>query len=180
MNPAVGVLSDGAVVVTWSSYGQDGSMQGIFGQRLSANGARIGGEFQVNQFSPFNQRTPTIVGLSNGRFVVTWVSEQKRFENSIDVYGRVFGGGVEPNGNEFLVNTATNICANPALTALPDGGFMVGWSERDIANRNNAWDVYVRRFGTSGQASGAAAKLNTHSRGNHYAPQIASLAETSD
>ena len=178
MNPAVAVLSDGAVVVTWSSYGQDGSMQGIFGQRLSASGVRMGGEFQVNQFSPFNQRSPAIAGLSSGRFVVTWVSEQKRFENSVDVCGRVFGSGAEPIGNEFVVNAATNICANPAVTSMPDGGFMVGWSERDIANRNNAWDVYARRFGTSGQAGGVAAKLNTHSRGNHYAPQMASLAET--
>jgi hypothetical protein len=173
MNPAVAVLSDGSVVVTWSSFGQDGSMQGIFGQRVSASGAKIGNEFAVNQYSRYNQRTPSVAGLPKGRFAVVWISEQARFENSIDVYGRVMSLEAGQNGNEFLVNTGTNICANPIISALPDGGFMVGWSERDVGNLSNAWDVSVRSYNAAAQTRAASTKVNSHSNGNHYAPQIA-------
>lgn len=178
MNPAVAVLSDGSVVVTWSSFGQDGSMQGIFGQRLSSSGVKMGGEFAVNQYTRYNQRTPSVVGLPNGRFAVVWISEQERFENSIDVYGRVMSAEVGQNGSEFLVNTGTNICANPILSPLPDGGFMVGWSERDLGNLSNAWDVSVRSYNANAQPRGASTKVNIHANGNHYAPQIAGNGES--
>jgi len=178
MNPALAVLSDGSVVVTWSSFGQDGSMQGVFGQRLSGSGAKLGSEFAINQYTRYNQRTPSVVGLLNGRFAVVWISEQARFENSIDVYGRVMNVDAPQSGAEFLVNPGTNICANPTISALPDGGFMVGWSERDIGNLANAWDVKVRSYGPNAQPRGASAKVNSHANGNHYAPQIAGNGES--
>ena len=45
----------GAILVVWHSVNvvmgrdQDGSGFGIYGQRLNAAGAKVGGEFQVNQ-----------------------------------------------------------------------------------------------------------------------------------
>jgi hypothetical protein len=177
MNPTVAVLPSGSVIVAWSSWGQDGSMQGAFAQALSSAGEKIGTEFQVNQFTAFNQRTPAVASLSNGNFVVAWVSEQNRFENSIDIYARIFGSGREPLQNEFLVNSSTNICANPVVNPLPGGGFMIGWSQRDIGNLAGGWDVEVRPFDSTGKAVGTAVKVNTHVNGNHYAPQIASVGE---
>ena len=38
----------GNFVVTWSSYNQDGSSSGIYGQRYDAAGTALGGEFQIN------------------------------------------------------------------------------------------------------------------------------------
>lgn len=178
VNPAVGMLSDGSIVVVWSSFGQDGNMQGIFGQRLSSSGAKIGGEFPVNQFTRYNQRTPSVTGLPNGQFAVVWISEQERFDNSVDVYGRVMSGEAASSRNEFLVNTGTNICANPMVSSLPDGGFMVGWSERDIANLANGWDVNVRSYNASAQPRIASKKVNSHINGNHYAPQIAGSGDS--
>lgn len=178
MNPAVAVLPDDNVIVTWSSYGQDGSMQGVFARALSSAGERVGGEFQVNQHSPFNQRTPAVAALSQGGFVVAWISEQKRFENSIDVYARIYDAGRAPLQDEFLVNVGTNICANPVLNAFSKGGFMVGWSQRDIASRQNGWDVFVRSFNPEAAPAGEPVKVNMHVNGNHYAPQIAGEADT--
>lgn len=178
MNPTLTVLTDGTIVVVWASYGQDGSMQGIYGQRMSASGAKVGNEFQVNQFTRYNQRTPSICSLNSGQFVVAWVSEQQRFENSIDIYGRVFGSDVGSTGSEFLINSSTNICANPNLSQLQDGGFLVGWSERDIANRDNGWDVFIRSYNNAAQARGEVTKVNRHSNGNHYAPRIAGVGDS--
>ncbi len=48
INPSVATLADGSVVVVWACDGEDGNMQGIFGQRFSATGTKLGGEFQIN------------------------------------------------------------------------------------------------------------------------------------
>jgi hypothetical protein len=173
-DPAVAVLADGTTVVTWSSFGQDGSLQGVFGQLLSQDGSKSGGEFQVNQFTRANQRNPVVAALGAGKFLVAWVSEQQRFENSVDIYGRLFSQTSGPLGSEFLINSEPNVCANPELSPLPDGGVMVGWSERNLSVLDNAWDVFIRAFDTTGKASGAAVKANTHQHGSHFAPQIAS------
>jgi hypothetical protein len=42
----VAMDSDGDFVVTWSSYGQDGSGWGVYGQRYSAAGVAQGGRVQ--------------------------------------------------------------------------------------------------------------------------------------
>jgi len=42
----VATLNDGSYVVAWTSYGQDGSVEGIYAQRFSASGAAVGPEFR--------------------------------------------------------------------------------------------------------------------------------------
>src|SRR6185436_14299957 len=107
INPVVTTLSDGTVVIAWSSFNQQhsNSFHDVFAQRFSSTGEKLGGEFLVNQFASFNQRTPAIAALNDGRFVLTWISEQQRQENSIDTYARIFNADATPVGNEFLVNT---------------------------------------------------------------------------
>ncbi len=41
--PSITALTDGGFVVTWTSYGQDGSGSGIYAQRYDANGESVGG-----------------------------------------------------------------------------------------------------------------------------------------
>jgi hypothetical protein len=45
---AIAMDADGDFVVTWQSYGQDGSNYGIYGQRYNAAGVAQGTEFRVN------------------------------------------------------------------------------------------------------------------------------------
>ena len=80
INPAVAVLNNSNVVVVWSSYDEAGSnsLQDVYGQMFSQTGQKIGGEFLMNQFTRYNQRTPAIAALAGGGFVVAWVSEQER------------------------------------------------------------------------------------------------------
>jgi hypothetical protein len=172
---AVSVLPNGDVVVVWSSHDQDGSLQGVYAQRLTADGALVGGEFRVNQFSQWNQRSPAVTTLASGNFAVAWVSEQQRFENSIDIFARLYDGAGNAIGNEWVVNTGTNICANPVLSAESGGGFLVAWSERYLADLSNGWDVRVRPFNAAGQPVAAPMTVNERLRGDQYAPQVASI-----
>ena len=192
VNPGVATLTDGSVVIVWSSYGQDGSLQGIYGRRFTAAGVTNGGEFQVSQFLSNNQRTPAVAALAGGGFVVTWVSELQRNSSSVDIYARLFNGTGAALGNEFPVNSdATRVCANPSVVGSPDGGFAVAWSRRDVASGNtssgqfvvtdaagfsaNSWDVYARVFNSAGTATSAAVRLNTVTYGDQYAPKISSF-----
>jgi hypothetical protein len=178
VNPAVAVLANGNVVVAWGSFNEfsGNSLQDVYAQVLSPTGQKVGGEFLVNQFTSYNQRTPAIAGLSGGRFVVAWISEQERFFNSVDIYARIFNADGSSSLNEIPVNTSTNVCANPSVVAAPNGGFMLGWSEKDLASiTTNSWDVYARAFLNTGVAAGPVTRLNQYRLGDQYAPKLASL-----
>jgi hypothetical protein len=178
IDPAVATLTNGNIVVVWGSYNQvsSSSMQDVYAQLLTSAGQKSGGEFLVNQFTSFNQRTPAVAALSSGRFVVVWVSEQQRFTDaagppSVDIYGRlydVYGAAV---GGEFLINTGTNICARPSVAAGSDGGFMVVWTEKDVVRLTNSWDIFARPFSSAG-VGGSTRQVNTFTFGDQYAPKI--------
>ncbi len=199
VDPAVATLTDGSVIVVWSSYGEDGDLQGIYGQRLSAAGAKLGGEFQINQYFSHNQRTPAVAALPNTNFVVTWVSELQRTSASVDIFGRIYAvtnNVVGAAGNEFPVNPSTsNMCANPQVAGSPQGGFAVVWSQNDnlvstLGNQygvlvgggqqqlsTNSWDVFGRLFNANGTATTPALCLNTHREGDQYAPKISAFGK---
>ena len=186
IDPAVTVLANGYLVVTWSSFGQDNAdgLQGVYAQVFTSDGQKVGAEFLVNQFTSFNQRTPAIAAFPNGNFVITWVSEQQRSSttvsaggvvggtyNSIDVYARIFGFSGNALGNEFLVNTGTNICANPGISTASDNSFMVVWGQRDLVVLNNSWDVFARPFNNAG-VGGTVQTVNSQLYGDQFGPKV--------
>jgi hypothetical protein len=192
INPSVATLTDGSVVVIWASYGQDGSMQGIYGQKFSAAGDKVGGEFQVNSFTSNNQRTPAVAALAGGNFVVTWVSELQRGSGSVDVYACIFSPSGTPVGSAFAVNTTTtNICANPSVAGSTDGGFAVVWGQDNSVGRNVAgdisvagtvpnpdgWDVLGRLYNATGGFITQPIRLNTMIHGDQYAPKISAFGK---
>jgi len=135
INPAVATLNNSNVVVVWGSFDQAGSnsLQDVYCKILSPTGQTISNEFLVNQFTSYNQRTPAIAALKNGGFVVTWVSEQENSVTpnlganttsvtansivapSVDIYARLYASNGAPASSEFMVDTDSNPCANPAV-----------------------------------------------------------------
>jgi hypothetical protein len=124
--------------------------------------------------------------LSTGGFVVAWVSEQQRAQGapspqvilpeqlplpSVDVYARLYSSAGLPVNNEFLVNTSSNVCANPNVTAGPGGAFLVAWSQKDTVERNSSWDIFAKTFSSSA-VGGAVSRVNTQTYGDQFAPQL--------
>jgi hypothetical protein len=194
VNPGVATLADGSVVVVWASDGQDGDMQGIFAQRLSATGAKLGGEFQINQWTAKNQRTPAVTALANTNFVVAWVSELQRGSSTVDIYARIFNSAGVAVGSEFPVNPSTsNMCANPVVAASPQGGFAIAWSQKDdpvltagsldgvlvapvqTSRSTNSWDVFGRVLNADGTAASDAICLNTTRYGDQFGPKLCAM-----
>ena len=192
INPAVCVLNNSNLVVVWSSNNQAGSnsMQDVYAQILSPAGQKIGGEFLVNQFTKFNQRTPTIAPLANGGFVVGWVSEQQRqlagtngvivnsasvLAPSVDIYARTFTASGTAAAAEFLVSANNKPSSLPAVAVATDGSYCFVWTARDTDNGTNSLDVYGRAY-SSGGTGGTVFLVNTHTYGDQYAPRISALA----
>ena len=88
--PSAAGVGDGGFVVTWTSFGQDGSGNGVYGQRFNATGARVGGEFRANKFTADDQEVSRVAGLGNGGFVVIWRSNLQDGSGT-GIYGQRFG-----------------------------------------------------------------------------------------
>jgi len=182
-HPVVAALADGGAIIVWQSAWQDGNPNGIFARELNSRGLLTPvREFEVNQYKSTssyrsqrtNRRNPAVALLANGNFVVVWVSEQQRAVNAIDIYGRVFAPNLKPVTDEFLVNSSTNVCGDPAVSGLSDGGFTVVWSERDFRNRNSSWDIAGRSFMGDATPKGDEFVVNTYRFGDQFQPKIAS------
>ena len=194
INPAIATLANGNVIIVWGSFDEAGpmSLQDVYGRIYSPSGTPVTGEFLINEFTNYNQRTPTVAALANGGFVVAWVSEQERVVGvpnanavlpsqqlypSIDVYARLYGANGAPQGDEFLVNSDSNPCAHPSVAAGTDGGFMIAWDAYDLTSpTTNSLDIYARSFTSAGAGSGGTVlRVNTYLYGDQYAPRISSL-----
>jgi hypothetical protein len=190
-SPAVATLTNGNVVFVWTSFDEAGSnsLEDVYGRIFSPAGQPLTGEFLINQFTAYNQRTPTVAALSDGGFVVAWVSEQERVvatvsdsyiyasqvvNPSVDIYARLYNGAGAAQGNEFLVNTDLNPCAEPSVAAATDGTFMIVWDARDLANAANGLDIFARTFSSAG-VGGTTLLVNSYTYGDQYSPRIASL-----
>ena len=174
-HPVVSALSGGGAIVAWQSLNQDGSLFGIYARKLSAAGALVGSEFLVNQTTAYNQRDPAVATLTNGNVILVWVSEQERFAFSVDIYGRLFNEAGEPVSDEILLNSGNNLCANPSVAALANGGFTVAWSEKDSLSRSNSWEIMGRSFSAEGVAVGGDFKINTTTYGDQFRPKLAAV-----
>jgi hypothetical protein len=188
-NAAVAPLANGNAAVVWASYGQDYSdgFQGVYAQIFTPAGQKLlTNDMLVNQFVPFNQRTPAVAAFPNGNFIVVWVSEKETStastsggaylggHDSVDIYARVFNASGVAQGSEFRVNTDTNICANPAVAVAIDNSFTIAWSGKNLGNPQNGWDIYGRQF-TSPTSGGAEFVINSQLYGDQYGPTIAAL-----
>ncbi|HUS37395.1 MAG TPA: fibronectin type III domain-containing protein [Verrucomicrobiae bacterium] len=199
-NPAIAGLSAGNYVVVWSSFGQEatssgGSMAGVFGAIFGPAGQKLSGEFQVNQFTQYNQRNPAIAALPGGGFVVAWISEGNRGESAADVFARIYDANGAPTGNEFRVNESNRVCSSPAVAVTSTGNITFAWCEsaQDAnfeaatgddsltitpVNNGDGWDIYASGFTSTGGRLTSAARINQHTQGNQRNPSIAAVGRT--
>jgi hypothetical protein len=61
-------------LVTWTSLGQDGSREGVYGQSVHEDGSLVGGEFRVNTTMVSQQMQPAVASDGVGQFLVVWTS----------------------------------------------------------------------------------------------------------
>ncbi len=176
--PQIAMSSAGDFVVVWASVsGQDGSGQGVFGQRFDAAGTPQGSEFQVNQYTTGRQETPSLAMDASGNFVVVWKSDQDVSLAPIpdsprggggpqfgDIMARRYDNSGTPVGGEFQVNTTgagSQYAPDVALDST--GQAIVTWSS--YLQDGAAGGVYAQRLDASGNKLGPEFNVNTHTTG---------------
>jgi|KBSSwiStaDraftv2_1062776.scaffolds.fasta_scaffold07896_6 hypothetical protein len=166
------VASDpaGNVVVVWQSWGQDGSADGIFAQRYSSTGEPMGGEFQVNSYTPHSQSGASVAMDALGNFVVVW-NGTRSVAAGWDIFGRRYSSSGMPLGFEFRVNTYTsNDQVGPVIASNSAGDFVVVWQGKD----GSQGGIFGQRYSSSGSKLGAEFRVNTSTAFNQYIPAVAS------
>jgi hypothetical protein len=61
-------------LIVWTSLGQDGSREGVFGQFVHEDGSLVGGEFRVNTTTLGQQMQPAVASDGAEQFLVVWTS----------------------------------------------------------------------------------------------------------
>ncbi|MEM9540606.1 MAG: S8 family serine peptidase [Cyanobacteria bacterium P01_E01_bin.42] len=172
-HPSIASLSDGGFVVTWMSYGQDGSFYGIYGQRYNSTGNVLGNEFQINTHTADSQWLPAVTGLENGGFAVVWGS-MRQDGSDRGIFGRSFDKNGVAIADEFQVNTYTQgDQLNPAIAKLSDGGFIVTW--QSLEQDGDGAGIFGQRFSVDGTAIGDEFQVNTFTEGNQQNSVVAVL-----
>ncbi len=128
-------LSNGGFVVSWQD--QSGTLGDSNGSSIKAQvydsaGTKVGGEFLVNTQTASNQNWPTIAGLSNGSFVVSW-----------NDYSGTLG---DASGSSIKAQIFTLVDSNqPATDLLLTGGAsheaLFGYGGNDTLDGNGGNDV---------------------------------------
>jgi hypothetical protein len=167
VRPRVGRASDGRFVVSWTSYGGDGSGYGIAARRFDASGSPIGSEFVVNTYTPYDQKLGDVAVEANGSFVVVWQDFNDHDGSDTGIFGQRYDASGNTLGSEFQVNSyTTGFQFYPSVSVSPAGGFVVVWSSTDADG--SVYGVVSRRFDASGNPIGGDFLVNTYTTSGQY------------
>ena len=173
---SVGAVGTG-FVVTWTSYQQDGSSSGVYAQRYDATGAAVGGEFQVNTYTPNDQQSPKVVDLGDGSFVIVWMSNGV-VGSGYDISGQRYDSDGNAVGGEFVVsspNTYNDNNHNPSIALRNDGALVVAWQD---SSNSIIEQKIIDDFATDTTPIGDLDEVvSTPIVGNYIPPEVAALAD---
>ena len=125
--PDPAYFSDGSAIIVWTSYNQDGSNGGVYGQRLDASGAKLGPEFNINSFTTGFQGRPSVAVAPDDSFGVIWQSDLQDGDN-LGVFAQQFDAAGKRLGVELPVNNVTTgLQGAPHVTAQPNGQYVAVW-----------------------------------------------------
>jgi hypothetical protein len=145
--PAVARLPDGGFLASFTTpdtpFGTNNV--GIFAQRYSVEGERVGPQFRVNRHVASTQQQSRIGVFPDGSFVMLWASHGQDAPLTFGVYGQRFAADGSRIGREFLVNQTTeNDQGFAAVAILGNGTFVVAW--QSVSQEDGTWDIFARKF----------------------------------
>ncbi|CAN5256634.1 hypothetical protein BH10PSE14_BH10PSE14_10440 [soil metagenome] len=168
--PSVAALADGGFVATWtdaSGLGGDASSTSIKGQRFDATGDKIGSEFLINTQTSGAQNTPVVIAIDVG-FVVSWTDRSFVKAQMFDLAGHKVGDEI----------TVSSLARAPSLSALPDGGFVVGWSSNDLTKGDpSGGSIMAQMFNSYGGKVGDSFVVNSHTNNAQTSSDMVTLAD---
>ena len=173
--PTVAGLDDGGYIVTWASFGQDGSGWGIYAQRYDDEGVAQGGETQINTYHIDKQTVPVVTALLDGGYVIAWQSTAEDgsgngiYAQQYDADGNVVGG------ETHVSNETADDQSRPVVASLSDGGYVVTWMSH--GQDGDDWGIYAQQYDASGSVVGTEQHVSTTTAGAEEQPSVTGLAD---
>lgn len=178
---ALAVLENGTIVTSYTSTGQDGSMDGVYGQLLTQTGEKIGAELKLSLTTELNQRSSSVVALPGGRFVSAWVSEGQLDADGADVFARIFDAQGDGLSGEQLLNDGADAVSSPSLALVGESTLLAVWNRLSRYNTKMDWNISSRSFSLDGvllKPSSASQLINSTLLHNQLNPRLTVLRNT--
>ncbi|MEX0713606.1 MAG: hypothetical protein WD278_14710 [Pirellulales bacterium] len=169
---SVAMDANGNFVATWSSFDQDGETWGVYAQRFNAAGAKVGGEFRVNDTTADQQLWSSVAMDDDGDFVITWTSDGQDGDG-FGVYARPYNASGVTQGGEFVANTHRADDQRWSTVAMDaNGNFVIVWSSfgQDATDSSG---VYAQRFNAAGTKLGSEFRVNSTTAETQYLSNVA-------
>ena len=153
---------DGAFVVSWISWGQDGSGDGIYLRRYDAAGVPQTGDVRANTLTTGDQGNynQSLAMDAAGNFVVVWNSGSQDGSSS-GVYAQRYNAAGQRVERVTRANTQTvDSQVNPAVAMAVDGSFVITW--QSYRQDGSQWGIYAQRYNAAGVTQGREFRANAH------------------
>ena len=153
-------------MVTWTSYEHDGSLTGVYGQRVGTDGSLVGNEFQINTYTEGFQGYQS-VSYGDSNYLVTWMSSQEGSSNGI--YGRCIGTDGVMQTAEFQINTYTTSNQSWSEIAFDGTNYLVAWQGR---GEDDYEGIFAQFVASDGTLVGDELQVNTYTDDTQSTPEL--------
>ena len=142
--PDIARLSDNRFVVVWQS-GTSSNTE-IMARIFDTTFAPVTSEFQVNTTTTGNQSYPSVTGMNDGGFVVTWSSENQD-GSGYGIYHRRYQSNGTAEAAEALTNTTTS--NNQSISKIASylrttSKYMIAW--QSYTQDGDSWGIYEQIY----------------------------------
>jgi Ca2+-binding RTX toxin-like protein len=178
----LGVLSDGRLVASYSSYGTFGfdvSVSHIRATSFNAAGTFFYNDFMVNTTTENEQSESRIAVLNDGRYMIIW-SDYSATGGDTSLYAvraRIFNADGTEAVPEFLINTTTaNNQRESSIAVLADGRFVITWTDTSVSGGDvSDGAIRARIFNANGTQSVPEFLVNTTTLFQQYDSHVVAL-----
>lgn len=161
--PRIALLA-GKILVVW-----EGAEGGLTGRLLNAAGKPLGNEIAIAGAGAAR----AAVAVSRNHALVTWDAPDG---NDTGIFAQILDAAGSPVGSSFRVNSSTtDRQRRAAVTAGPDGGFLVLWQSRSSVAGVAEEHIFGQLVGAAGNLIGAQFQIDAGAESGivQMAPAIA-------
>ena len=164
------------VVLAWRDHGVDSS--DIRGRVLTANGLAFSGEFTFNTNVSNVQALPAVAWLDDYRFVAVWTGFLADGSSFGVQYKVFYENGAVAIGESPVNSTTLGAQSDADVTALPDGGFAVVWTDSSgLGGDASSASLKLQVFNSDGTKRGVETLVNTTTASYQVEPSIDTLSD---
>ena len=160
-------LNDEKFLASWVFEGRNIQANELYTQIVEFDGTKVGNQILVTDdiLIEFNDNSHSIVSLTDGQFLVTWVSGQTN-----TIYAQRYDLNGEKVGEQLLV---TENGKNPSSTTLFDGSFIITWEQN--TDTISTTGIYGQRYDTNGNKIEEEFKINSYQANSYTNQQVVTL-----